>query len=163
MAAVIYQRNGAGEDLTDKTGGTLWFCKADTAAPSGVGEYLTVPTAGNTTYSYEIYVRPYFFSYTSATNLCVYTDGSNSFGTGEAVFAKTVSSYATPVQATSTTGYTLITSYTSASPLSLGAGPYTGTGDKGAYLKLIGMVDDTCLGNSDGSQSEGLTFSWDEI
>ena len=50
---------------------------------------------------------------------------------------------------------------TSGSPLSLGAGPYTSTGEKADHLVMMLAIDNTCSGGV--TPSETLTIAWDEI
>lgn len=160
---LIIETNGAATapTTTDKTSGTVRFCNADSATP-GTNNPLVVPAAG-TEYSYEKYLRMKVTVApdTNLTNLKMYTDGANGFGAGVGMFAKTAATYVAPAEATATAGYTNAFSYTSGSALSLGAGPHTGTGEKGAYAMLIMTVG---TGASQGSLTpETLTFSYDEI
>jgi len=163
MAAsvLIREKNGAGETATDKTSGTVRFKNADNATVDTANP-MVIPPSG-TDYSFEKWLRFNVTSgtYTEITNIELYTDGSNGLGTGVGVLAKTVSSYATPAEATSTTGYTNIFTYTSGSPLDMGAGPFTSTGDKGAYAVLIMTVADTATAGV--TSSETVTWAWDEI
>jgi hypothetical protein len=162
MAATvkIYEKNGAGETDTDKTSGTIRFKHADNATVD-TSNPMVVPGAGSD-WSYQKWLRLNITgTYTEISNLKFYTDGSNGFGTGVNLWAKTEATYATPAEETASTGYTDAFSYTSGSPLSLGTGPFTGTGDKGSYLKLALEVQSTA---SQGALSaESVTFAWDEI
>lgn len=163
MAATVQirEKNGAGETATDKTSGTVRFKNADSAAVD-TSNPMTVPTSGFD-YSYEKYLAFYVSggTYTEITNIEMYTDGANGMGTGVGVYAKTSASYATPAEATSTTGYTDVFSYTSGSPLTVGSGTYTSTGDKGNYVMMICAVADTA--SSGVTPSETITWAWDEI
>ena len=60
-------------------------------------------------------------TYSQITNIKAYSDGANGLGTGVGLYAKAVTSFATPAEATATTGYTDFFTYTSGSALSLGA------------------------------------------
>ena len=163
MAAtvLIREKNGAGETATDKTSGTVRFKNADNATVD-TSNPMTVPVAG-TDYSFEKWMRFNVSAgtYTEITNVEVYTDGGNGLGTGISVFGKTAAAYATPAEATTTSGYTDLFTYTSGSPLTIGAGPYTSTGDKGNYLVMIMTVADTATAGV--TASETVTWAWDEI
>lgn len=163
MAATvqIVEKNGAGGTQTDKTSGTIRFKNADNATVD-LNNPMVKPTSG-TDYSFEKWLRLNVSggTYSQITNIRFYTDGGNGLGTGIGLYAKAVASYATPAEATATTGYTNAFSYTSGSSLSLGAGPYTSTGEKGDHAVLICTVDNTA---SQGvTPTETLTFAWDEI
>ena len=94
-------------------------------------------------------------------NVRAYSDGSNGMGTGVALWAKAVASFATPAEATSTSGYTSFFTYTSGSALTLGAGPFTSTGEKADHLVMMMAVADTASGGM--TPTETLTVAWDEI
>lgn len=163
MAAVIKirEKNQGGEVATDKTTGTVRFKNADDANVD-TNDPMVIPPSG-TDYSYEKWLRFNVDSgtYTSISNVEMYSDGGNGLGTGVVAYAKTAAAYATPAHATSTTGYTSVFSYTSGSPLVVGAGPYTSTGDKGNYVVMILTVADTA---SPGvTANETITWAWDEI
>lgn len=157
----IIEKNGAGGTGTDKTSGTIRFKNADNATVD-LNDPMVVPASG-TDYSYEKWLRLNVTggSYSQITNIAAYSDGANGLGTGVGLFAKAVASYATPAEATATTGYADFFSYTSGSPLSLGAGPFTSTGEKGDHLVMIATVADTASGGL--TPSETLTIAWDEI
>lgn len=162
MAAsvLIREKNGAGETATDKTSGTIRFKNADDATVN-TADPMVIPPSG-TDYSYEKWLRFNVASgtYTEITNVEFYSDGSSGMGTGVAVYAKTAAAYATPAEATSTTGYASVFSYTSGSPLVVGAGPFTSTGDKGNYVVMMMAVADTAVAGV--TPSETLTWVWDE-
>jgi hypothetical protein len=162
MAATVQirEKNGAGQTATDKTNGTVRFKTADEAAVN-TADPMLVPATG-TNYSFEKWLRFYVSggSYTNITNIEVYTDGSSGMGTGVGVFAKTAAAYATPAEATSTSGYTSLFTYTSGSPLTVGAGPFTSTGDKGDYVVMVMTVADTA--SSGVTSAETVTWVWDE-
>lgn len=163
MAATvqIVEKNGAGGTTTDKTSGSIRFKNADNATVD-LSNPMVVPGSG-TDYSFEKWLR---INITVApagqiSNVRAYSDGSNGLGTGMGLYAKAVTSYATPAEATSTSGYTDFFTYNSGSALSLGAGPYTGTGEKGDHLVMIATVASTASGGI--TPSETLTIGWDEI
>jgi hypothetical protein len=163
MAATvqILEKNGAGASTTDKTSGTIRFKNADDATVD-LNNPMVVPTSG-TDYSFEKWIRFNVSggTYSQITNIKAYSDGSSGLGTGVGLYAKAVTSYATPAEATSTSGYTNFFSYTSGSALTLGAGPYTSTGEKADHLVMICTVADTASGGL--TSSETLTLAWDEI
>lgn len=162
MAATvtILEKNGAGGTATDKTGGTVRLKKADNSTVD-LNNPLVKPASGSD-WSFEKWLRLNFAgTYTQASNLKAYTDGSSGLGTGINLWAKAEASYATPAQASSSTGYANAFTYTSGAPLSLGAGPFTGTGEKGDHLVLVCEVQDTASGGL--TPSETLTLAWDEI
>ena len=157
----IIEKNGAPGTATDKTSGTIRFKNADNSTVDLVNPM--VKPASGTDYSFEKWIRLNVTggSYTQITNIKAYSDGANGLGTGVGLWAKAVASYATPAEATATTGYTDFFSYTSGSALSLGAGPYTSTGEKGDHLVMIATVASTASGGL--TPTEGLTVAWDEV
>lgn len=163
MAATvqIVEKNGAGGTQTDKTSGTVRFKNADNATVD-LNNPMVKPTSG-TDYSFEKWLRFNVTggTYSQITNIKAYTDGANGLGTGVGLYAKAVTSYATPAEATSTTGYTNAFTYTSGAALSLGAGPYTSTGEKGDHLVMMLTIDNTVSGGV--TPTETLTVAWDEI
>lgn len=163
MAATvqIIEKNGAGGTPTDKTSGTVRFKNADNATVD-TSNPMVKPISG-TDYSFEKWLRLNVTggTYTEISNIVAYSDGGNGLGTGVTAYAKAVASYATPAEATGTAGYTSLFTYTSGSPLALGTGPYTSTGEKGDHLVAMLAVDDTASGGI--TPTETLTFAWDEI
>jgi len=156
----VVQKNGAGGTQTQVDGGNLRFKVADDANVD-LNDPIVIPGSGSN-YSYEKWLR---FNVTVAptnqiTNLQFYTDGANGMGTGVSMWAKAVTSYATPALITSTSAYTDAFSYTSGSSLNLGAGPYTGTGEIGDHAVLGLEVASTASQGT--TPSESLTFSYDE-
>jgi len=163
MAATvqIIEKNGAGGTPTDKTSGQIRFKNADNSTVDTANP-MVKPGAG-VDYSFEKWLRLNVTggTYTEITNIKAYMDGANGLGTGVTLYAKAVASYATPAEATGTAGYTDAFTYTSGSPLSLGAGPYSSTGEKGDHLVMMLAVGTTASGGI--TSSEVLTFSYDEI
>lgn len=163
MAATvqIIEKNGAGGTPTDKTSGTIRFKNADDSAVD-LNNPMVKPPSG-TDYSFEKWLRLNVTggTYTQITDIVAYMDGSSGLGTGVGLYAKAVASYATPAEATSASGYTDAFTYTSGSPLSLGAGPYTSTGEKGDHLVMMLTVASTASGGL--TPSETLTVAWSEI
>jgi hypothetical protein len=163
MAATVQliEKNGAGGTGTDKTSGNIRFKNSDNATVD-LNDPLVKPTSGYD-YSFEKWLRMSVAggSYSQITNVRVYSDGSNGMGTGVEVYAKAVTTYATPAEATATTGYNDFFTYNSGAALSLGAGPYTSTGEKGDHAVLMCRVGTTAAGGL--TPSETLTLAWDEI
>lgn len=163
MAATvqIVEKNGAGGTQTDKTSGTIRFKNADNSTVD-TSNPMVKPGAG-TDYSFEKWLcfNVSGGTYTEISNIKAYSDGANGLGTGIGLYAKAVTAYSTPAEATATTGYTSFFTYTSGSALTLGAGPYTSTGEKGDHLVMIMTVDNTATGGM--TPTEALSFSWDEI
>jgi hypothetical protein len=162
MAATvrIVQKNGAGATATDAASG-IRFKNADNSTVD-LNNPMVKPTSGSD-FSYEKWLRLEVTggTYSQITNIKAYSDGTNSLGTGILLWAKAVTTYATPAEATATTGYNNFFSYTSASPLSLGAGPYTSTGEKGDHLVLMCEVQSTASGGL--ASGDSVFVGWDEI
>ena len=163
MAATvqIIEKTGAGGTPTDKTSGTIRFKNADNATVD-TSNPMVKPGAG-VDYSFEKWIRFNVSggTYTEITNVKAYMDGGNGLGTGVTLYAKAVTAYATPAEATSVSGYTDAFTYTSGSPLTLGAGPFTSTGEKADHLVMMLTVGTTVSGGI--TPSETLTLAWDEI
>jgi hypothetical protein len=163
MAATvqILEKNGAGGTGTDKTSGNIRFKNADNATVD-TSNPMVKPGAG-VDYSFEKWIRFNVSggTYTEITNVKAYMDGGNGLGTGVTLYAKAVASYATPAEASSVSGYTDAFTYTSGSPLTLGAGPFTSTGEKADHLVMMLTVGTTASGGI--TPSETLTLAWDEI
>lgn len=163
MAATVQliEKNGAGGTATDKTGGTVRFKNADNSTVDLLNP-MVKPGAGSD-WSFEKWLRMNVTggTYTQITNVKVYSDGSSGLGTGINVWAKAVASYATPAEGTASTGYANLFTYTSGAALSLGAGPFTSTGEKGDHAVLLCEVTSAAAGGL--TPSETLTLAWDEI
>ena len=163
MAATVQlvEKNGAGGTQTDKTSGNIRFKNADNSTVD-TGNPMVKPGAG-VDYSFEKWLRLNVSggTYTEITNVKVYMDGANGLGTGVTLYAKAVTAFATPAEATATAGYVDAFTYTSGSPLTLGAGPYTSTGEKADHCVMMLTVGTTASGGI--TPSEVLTLSWDEI
>ncbi len=157
----IVEKNGAGGTATDKTSGNVRFKTADNATVD-LANPIVKPGAGSN-WSFEKWLRLNVTggSYSQITSIRAYMDGANGFGTGISLWARAVASYATPALGTSSAGYTNAFSFTSGSPLSLGAGPFTGTGEKGDHLVMLAEVASTASGGL--TPSESLSLAWDEI
>ena len=163
MAATvqIVEKNGAGGTQTDKTSGTIRFKNADNSTVDLVNP-MVKPGAG-VDYSFEKWLRLNVTggTYTQITNIRAYSDGANGLGTGVSLYAKAVTAFSTPAEATGTAGYTDFFTYTSGAPLTLGAGPFSATGEKGDHLVMMLTVGTTA--SSGVTPTESLTIAWDEI
>lgn len=163
MAATvqIIEKNGAGGAQTDKTGGNIRFKKADNATVDLLNP-MVKPASGSD-WSFEKWLRLLVTggAYTQISTIRAYTDGVSGFGAGISLWAKAVGAYATPALATSSAGYANAFGYTSGAPLSLGAGPYTGTGEIGNHLVMALEVQSTAAGGL--TSNETLSIGWDEI
>lgn len=157
----IIEKNGAGGTATDKTSGTIRMKNADDATVD-TNNPMVIPGSGSD-FSFEKWLRLKITVAPSVqlSNLKAYTDGANGLGTGVKLWWKAVSSYSTPAEATATTGYTDAFSYTSGAALSLGAGPYSGTGEIGSHL--VSMMEVQSTATQGQTPSETVTFSYDEI
>jgi hypothetical protein len=157
----IVEKNGAGATATDKTSGSIRFKNADNSTVDLLNP-MVKPVSGFD-YSFEKWLRLNVTggTYSQITNVGAYSDGANGMGTGVELYAKAVASYATPAEATATTGYVDFFTYVTGARLSLGAGPFTGTGEKGDHLVMMCRVADTASGGL--TPSETLSIGWDEI
>lgn len=157
----LVEKNGAGGTTTDKTSGNIRFKKADNATVDLLNPLVKPPSGSD--WSFEKWLRLLVTggSYSQMTNIGAFSDGANGMGTGINLWARAVASYATPAQATSSTGYTNFFTFVTGSRLSLGAGPFTGTGEKGDHLVMVCEVQSTASGGL--TPSETLSIGWDEI
>jgi hypothetical protein len=157
----LIEKNGAGGTATDKTGATVRFKNADNSTVDLVAP-MVKPGAGSD-WSFEKWLRMNVTggTYTQITGVKVYSDGANGLGAGINVWAKAVAAYATPAEGTASTGYANLFTFTSGAALSLGAGPFTGTGEKGDHAVLLCEVTSAAAGGL--TPSETVTLAWDEI
>lgn len=157
----IIEKNGAGGTPTDKTSGSIRFKNADNSTVDLLNP-MVKPAAGSD-FSFEKWLRLNVTggTYSQITNIGAYSDGSSGLGTGVNLWAKAVTAYATPAEATATTGYANFFTYVTGSRLSLGAGPFTSTGEKGDHLVMMCEVTSAAAGGL--TPSESLVFAWDEI
>jgi hypothetical protein len=170
---IINEKNGAGETATAKTSGTVRFKNADNATVDTVAP-LVIPTS-NREYSYEKWLRLEITggTFTNVSNVNFYTDGANGYEGASGfvkLWAAADATYSTPVIPTETNdppqqsavAMTNAFTYTSGSPLSLGAGPYSSAAEIGSYVVLV-MEVETAATTSGASGDETLTFSYDEV
>lgn len=163
MAATVQliEKNGAGGTATDKTGGTIRFKNADNSTVD-LNNPMVKPASGSD-WSFQKWLRLNVTggSYSQITNIRAYTDGASGLGTGINLWAKAVAAYATPAEEVASTGYANAFTYVSGAPLVLGAGPFTGVGEKGDHLVMACEVTSAAAGGL--TPSETLTVAWDEI
>ena len=157
----IVEKNGAGATQTDKTSGSVRFKNADDSTVDLINP-MVKPVAGSD-WSFQKWLRLNVSggAYSQITNVKFYTDGANGFGAGINLWAKSVGAYTTPAEETASAGYTDAFTYTSGAPLVLGAGPFTGTGEKANHAVLALEVTSSATGGL--TPSETATFGWDEI
>lgn len=161
----IMEWNGssASPTKTVKTNGTVRFKAADDPNVD-LNNPMVIPSTG-VNWSFKKYLRLRIGATGPSqqiTNIVVYSDGANNMGPGTQVKAKAVATYTTPDNTAPDATFADFFSYTPASPLSLGAGPFTGTNvDIGNFLVLQFGVDSTA---SPGiTPAETVTFQYDEI
>jgi hypothetical protein len=156
----IVEKNGAGGTTTDKTSGTIRHKNADNSTVD-LNNPMVKPGAGSD-WSFEKWLRMNVTggTYTQITNVKAYTDGSSGW-TGVNLWWKAVASYATPAEGTASAGYANAFTYTSGAPLSLGAGPFTSTGEKGDHVVSLMEVTSSAVGGV--LAGETMTLAWDEI
>jgi hypothetical protein len=163
MAASVQllEKNGAGGTGTPKNGDTIRFKNADNYLVDLANPMVKPPTGSD--FSYEKWIRFNVTggTYTQITNIKAYSDGGNGLGTGVLLWAKAVTAYSTPAEATATAGYTNFFTYTSGAALTIGSGTYTSTGEKGDHLVMMCEVQSTSSGGL--TPTENLSVSWDEI
>jgi hypothetical protein len=159
----IGEKNGAGGTYTNKTSDVIRMKNADNATVDSSNP-MVIPGSGSD-WSFEKWLRLKIGATGPAvqiTNAKFYTDGANGMGTGVSLWAKAVSSFATPAEGTASTGYTDAFSYTSGSALSLGAGPFTAINTEfGDHVVLLLQVASTATQGS--TPTETVTFTYDEI
>lgn len=157
----LAEKNGAGGTLTDKTSGNIRMKTADNSTVDLLAPIVR-PGAGSA-WSFEKWLRLNVTggTFTQITNVGFYTDGANGLGTGVNLWAKAVGTYATPALGTSSAGYANAFTYVTGARLSLGAGPFTGTGERGDHAVLLAEVTSAAAGGL--TPSETINIGWDEI
>ena len=159
----IVEKNGTAGTNTQKDSSTVMFKNADNATVDNNNPMVVPAATGSFDYSYEKWTRLKVTAgtYTNIQNPKFYTDGNNGFGTGVTLWAKAVTTYATPAEATAVTGYTDAFTYTSGSALALGTGTYTGTGEFADHCVMMMRVQGTATQGA--LTGETGTYSYDEI
>jgi hypothetical protein len=145
-----------------KTGSTIRFKAADSPVVD-LSSPIVRPTIG-TIYSYEKAIQLAIGAtgpVGAITNIRAYSSGTSSLGAGLGVKAGATATYVAPVNTVSILATTDFFTYTSSSPLSLGAGPYTGTNLAiGSFLYMQASVSSTAAAGLTTSQV--LTIAYDE-
>ena len=175
MAAtvIVNEKNTLSGTKTDKTSGTVRFKNADDATVDA-NDPLIKP-AINREYSFEkwLLVEVTVAPDTNITALEFYMDGTNNYATGIKLWGRAITTFVTPAVPTETNDPPQIPvngtpaaatdafTWTAGSPLSLGAGPFTGTGDIGNHAVLVMEVETTAANGNSGD--EVATWEWDEI
>ena len=175
MAATIgiYEWNGAGPTGTSSAGGVR-FRSADTATVD-TSNPLVKAAANGTVRSYKKSLRLYCTAKntsTSISSVTAYVSGS-SWGTGLTLMSETSPSlsYSQASGAVANdTGATDASGYTSGSPLTLGAGPYTLTDSTAVahpywclYMKAVTSADGTTPAVGTVAAGATLTIAWNEV
>ena len=157
----IIEKNGVGGTATDKTSGTVRLKAADNSTVDLVAPIVRPPSGS--AWSFEKWLRLNVTggTYSQITAIRAFTDGSSGLGTGVNLWARAVGTYTTPALGTSSSGYANAFTFTTGAPLSLGAGPFTGTGERGDHLVLLAEVQSTAAGGL--TATENVTIAWDEI
>lgn len=168
---LIREKNGAGETPTDKTSGQVRFKVADDPNID-LNDPVIIPASGQN-HSMEKWLRLHIGGTppdTQITNLTLYTDGANGFGTGVSLYYALDDTYSAPVIPSNANaipqhdGVAMASMFTLTygSPEALGAGPFSAANtDIGDYVVMVLTVSSTA---SPGVTSgETITFSYDEI
>lgn len=129
------------EVFTEKTDGSVRLKNANNATVDTANGIVKPTTAGGSDFSYEKWLRLKITADTTSGStsaaisaLEFYTDGTNSFGTGGAMFVRATSTFTTPVEPTSTTAFSDAFSFNSTSTLSLSTASHNSTGWIGKFL-----------------------------
>lgn len=165
MAAsvVIAERNGSGSTWTAKDSGTVRFKNANNSDVDS-NNPMVIPAA-NSDFSFEKWLQLRITGTRPADNISnirVYTDGTNNFGTGISVWARSATAFSAPAEVTTSTGLTNLFTYTAGGALTLDGGPYSGTSTfVGSMLVLTMEVASTATVGA--LAAETLTWLYDEI
>lgn len=179
-ATVIINEWTSAGSLTDKTSGTVRFKNANDATVD-LNDPLVVPSSGQE-YSFEKWLRLQITDaggFTQITDLEVYSDGSNNFGTGIKVWYATEATFQTPVvpdesqdppffngPSTGSPGNAMEDFFglTSGAAASLGSGPFTDGSPAehiGSFVVLVMEVETTA--SAGVLTAETATFAYSEI
>jgi len=168
MAATvnIFERNGSGVigSSTAKDSGTVRFKNADDSNVDS-NNPLVIPAGAVSDFSFEKWLclrigatRPA----DNISNIRFYTDGTNGFGTGILVWARSAAAFSSPAEITTSTGLTNAFTYTAGGALALAGGPFSGTSTfVGSHVVLsMEVVNTATIG---ALTPETVTFLYDEI
>lgn len=151
---------------TNKTGGSIRFKNANNSAVDTDNAMIRQTTAGGVDYSFEKWTRLKITGLTTGSTgsvisgLKFYTDGAESFGTGVKMFSRTASTWATPIEPASTTGFVGAFTYVSTAALAMSTGSYGTTGYHGSWA--IHMVRVTTGVVAGLTPQETGTYAYDE-
>lgn len=160
----IGEKNGTAGTFTDKSGTPPIRMKNADNATVDNNDPMVIPATGQD-YSYEKWLRLKctVLPDTQITNPRFYTDGAKGWAAQVKLWAKKVTTYAQPAEATGTAGYSDAFGYTSGGALTLGTGTYAtaATGEFGDHTVLMLEVE---AGATQGSlATETMTWAYDEI
>lgn len=179
-ATVIINEWTSAGTITDKTSGTVRFKNANNSTVDLVNP-LVVPTSGQE-YSFEKWLRLQITDaggFTQLSDLEVYSDGANGWGTGVKGWYAIEATFQTPVvpdesqdppffngPSTGSPGNAMADLFglTSGAPGSLGAGPFTDGSPAehiGSFIVLVMEVETTA--SAGVTPTETLTFRYSEI
>lgn len=152
-ATVIIEELSDASTGVDKTLGTVRF-KSGASTEVDSSNPLSIPSSGNVcSFTKVLRVKVTGAPTTEITNLQCYTGGS-AFPSGFNVYYKTSTSFVTPGAVADSAARTSqgitndFISKTVDSPIILGDGPYTGTGQIGDHLVLCLQIDSTATASS---------------
>jgi len=168
MAATVeIHEMSAADTGTDQTSSTIRFKDADNATVD-TADPIDIPDAGSV-YSYTKTIRAYLEDAPTVqvTNLRVYSDGANGFGTGVSCSCKNVGTSFVAHYKTAMSGGADFFGKTSASPLdtdATDAGPFV-PADVDTYIgDLVDLQLAVASTSSNGQlTAEVLTLAYDEV
>jgi hypothetical protein len=156
--------NGAGEVETDITGTGIDYISADNATNSignRTANPITIPTSGFA-YSYEKWLKFELGTTepdTQVTNFKFWGTGAVIDSGNVKDYYKVTNTYATPAEATTTTGYTAVTAATSATKASI-SGTLNSQGDATQYMVMMLEVGTAAAQGNMAQQT--YNYSYDE-
>lgn len=152
---------------TNKTGGSIRFKNANNPNVDTDDAMIRQTTGGGTDFSFEKYTQAKITALTTSAStgtvvsgLKFYTDGSEGFGVGVAMFTRSASTFATPVAPASATAFTGSFTYVSTAALALSTATFSTTGYFGDFA--IHMVRVTTGVVAGLTPSETATYAYDE-
>jgi len=161
----ILEKIGAGGSANDKTAGTIRMKNADDALVDS-NNPMVIPVAGSD-FSFTKWLRLAIATGGNApsdniSNIRAYFDGANGFGTGVSLWAKSEAAMSAPTEPATSSGYTDAFGFTSAAPMSLAGGPYSGSGTEMASHFVL-LMEVSLTATVGALTAETLTFAYDEI
>ena len=162
----IHEWNAA-DFQTNKTGGSIRFKNANNATVDTDNALIRQTTAGGSDFSYEKWTRLKITGLSTAGStgsvisaLKFYTDGANSFGTGVAMFTRSASTFASPIEPTSTTLFVGSFTYVSTAALALSTGTFSARGHIGVFASHLVKVTTGVVAGL--TPNETGTYAYDE-